>query len=228
MDVLLAELKQKDYDKYLACLFADKDLQPKLAAVFLFHHEIYDIPQNVSEPMVGKIKIQWWRDVLQEILENKPARPHPILQELKENTKVFDDLFLILDAYEKTLDGFQPKNFKELTEFVESSICNAFKAACKISNSEYNKNLALAYSFQFIARKIILNKSFAEKLKLIPQKLIDEAEKNLNNSDSVFQIISAHYIKLFKANNFEPSQKKLKSAEWKLALKLFFSNPKFL
>ena len=54
MSNITQELKEKDYDKYLACLFAKNTQQQKLAALFLFHHEIYDSIQSSSEPMIAK------------------------------------------------------------------------------------------------------------------------------------------------------------------------------
>ena len=70
----LQELKLKDYDKYLAVLFAPKIHQSTLTALFLFAHEISQIPAEVSEPMIGLIKLQWWQDALDEIINGQMPR----------------------------------------------------------------------------------------------------------------------------------------------------------
>ncbi|MEQ9520195.1 MAG: squalene/phytoene synthase family protein [Parvibaculum sp.] len=60
----LDQLKRFDHDCYLAVLLAPVEMRAPLAALYAFEAELVRIPQTVSEPMLGEIRYQWWRDTL--------------------------------------------------------------------------------------------------------------------------------------------------------------------
>lgn len=70
-------VKALDPDRYLATLFAPKDVQPYLFALYAFSAEIARVREAISEPMLGEIRHQWWREALsckaQSSLENPLA-----------------------------------------------------------------------------------------------------------------------------------------------------------
>lgn len=79
----LAQLKRYDHDRYLAVLLAPADLRPKLAALYAFEVELERVPHTVSEPMLGEIRFQWWRDVLESL--TPASRPgHEVAEALAE------------------------------------------------------------------------------------------------------------------------------------------------
>ena len=49
-------------DRYLSALLAPVDARPGLIAIAAFAGEVARIPATVSEPMIGAIRLQWWRD----------------------------------------------------------------------------------------------------------------------------------------------------------------------
>jgi len=57
-------VRQLDPDRALACLFAPREKQPHLFALYAFSAEIARIREVVSEPLPGEIRQQWWRDAL--------------------------------------------------------------------------------------------------------------------------------------------------------------------
>lgn len=52
------------YDFYLAALLAPRAFRADLVALAAYHGEIARIPALASEPMIGEIRLQWWRDAL--------------------------------------------------------------------------------------------------------------------------------------------------------------------
>ena len=56
-----------DYDRYLCALFAPSNLQQSIFTIILFNAEIARVWDNVSEPMLGAIRFQWWRESIQNI-----------------------------------------------------------------------------------------------------------------------------------------------------------------
>lgn len=57
-------VRERDKDRFLATLFAPKDKRPHLFALHAFDLEAGRIPDLVSEPMAGEIRLQWWRDAI--------------------------------------------------------------------------------------------------------------------------------------------------------------------
>ena len=51
-----------DPDRYLCDLFAKPKAREGLFALHAFNHEVAKIRELVSEPMLGHIRLQWWRE----------------------------------------------------------------------------------------------------------------------------------------------------------------------
>ena len=56
--------KDGDEDRYLAALLSLRDVRADLIALAAFSGEIARIPLLVKEPMMGEMRLQWWRDAL--------------------------------------------------------------------------------------------------------------------------------------------------------------------
>ena len=75
-------VRDHDEDRWLAARYAGDDGRRKLFALYAFLVEIKRVPGAVSEPPLGEIRLQWWRDALQEIRDGKTPRAHPVVQEI--------------------------------------------------------------------------------------------------------------------------------------------------
>ena len=53
-----------DFDRYLAALLAPRDVRDDLIALAATVGEIARVPATVKEPMMGEIRLTWWRDWL--------------------------------------------------------------------------------------------------------------------------------------------------------------------
>ena len=76
-DACLSALKQGDPDRYWACLFSPAPHRGALAALYAFNLEIARTRDIVSEPMIGEIRLQWWREALNGERADE-ANAHPI------------------------------------------------------------------------------------------------------------------------------------------------------
>ena len=81
---LIKSLKAVDPDRYRSALFADKETRAKLLTLYAFHAELAKVPEIVSEPMLGEIRYQWWRDYVEEIYAGKAVRKHEVATPLAE------------------------------------------------------------------------------------------------------------------------------------------------
>ncbi|HSB59913.1 MAG TPA: phytoene/squalene synthase family protein [Methyloceanibacter sp.] len=53
-----------DLDRYVSALFAPRRCREHLFALYAFNVELARIGEQVSEPQLGEIRLQWWRDAL--------------------------------------------------------------------------------------------------------------------------------------------------------------------
>lgn len=81
---VIATLKSADPDRYRAALFAETGTRDRLLVLYAFHTELAKVPEIVSEPVIGEIRYQWWREVMDEIFTEQTVRTHEITQPLKE------------------------------------------------------------------------------------------------------------------------------------------------
>ena len=62
----VAELvRRNDPDRFLTALFAPPDRREVLFTLYAFNHEWARAREVVSQPMLGLIRLQWWREVVQ-------------------------------------------------------------------------------------------------------------------------------------------------------------------
>jgi len=94
-----AELVEKgDPDRFLATMTGPPEARARLFPLYAFNLEIARAPWVASEPMIGQMRLQFWRDTLDEIAEGKPPRAHEVAAPL---TDVIRDTALdprLLDA----------------------------------------------------------------------------------------------------------------------------------
>jgi 15-cis-phytoene synthase len=80
-DEVAMVLRTHDRDRYLASLLAPDTARPQLQALYAFNAEIERIRDTVSEPQIGLIRQQWWRDTLDAAYRGE-ALDHPVAQAL--------------------------------------------------------------------------------------------------------------------------------------------------
>lgn len=223
----IENLRDNDNDKYLALLFAPADKKDQLAALFTFHYEISQVPLEVSENMVGMIKLQWWRDCFEEIRQGKPARPHPVLKDLVHSNINLDRLEDVINQYEKLLENWQPRNFTELEEFIDNTQVIVFEQAANVLETTYSTPHVKAYCYTYFARKLARNaktsQKFATEPEVLVNKLVTASKELLKSNTTIFDVITSHYNEKLAKNS-----QKLEAGRWKLLLKLAFCRFKLL
>lgn len=82
-------VRRVDKDRYLASLFAPERKRADLLALYAFNAEITRIRDQVTEPHVGEIRLQWWLDTLDSIFHGD-AQEHPVAIALARAIKKAD------------------------------------------------------------------------------------------------------------------------------------------
>jgi NADH dehydrogenase [ubiquinone] 1 alpha subcomplex assembly factor 6 len=75
------QVKRFDYDRWLAALFSPTPARRAVYALFTFNIELARTHEQVSNPMLGEIRLQWWRETIDGIYGGFP-RAQPIAREL--------------------------------------------------------------------------------------------------------------------------------------------------
>lgn len=113
-DHCLDLVRAADKDRFLASLFAPDSKRPALLGLYAFNIEIASVRNKVSEPALGEIRYQWWRDTIAEIYHGETS-PHPVAQELARTIetgalpqKPFQDLISAreFDLYDDQMPDF--------------------------------------------------------------------------------------------------------------------------
>ncbi|MEO8559763.1 MAG: phytoene/squalene synthase family protein [Rhodospirillales bacterium] len=120
-----AELvRQRDYDRYLCGLFAPEEARAGLFALLAFNGEVARTRELVSEPILGHIRLQWWRDALDGIYDGKPLR-HQIVQPLAQAVARFDlprgPFHALLEARIFDLQDEPPADLPALERYAEAT-----------------------------------------------------------------------------------------------------------
>lgn len=120
----LEQVRRFDRDRYLAALFARSRPRAELLALYAFNLELAKIRELVREPMMGLIRLQWWRDCIAEIYAGN-VRRHQVAQPLAAAVarhglprESFDRL---IDAREADMDVVPPADLAVLTAYAEST-----------------------------------------------------------------------------------------------------------
>jgi phytoene synthase len=112
-----ARLKRTDEDRWLATRYAPDSARERLVAFYLMNQELQRALQ-AKEAMLGKIRLQWWRETLEQVAGAGPVRRHDLAEELARVTAGRKDLLApmnaLVDSYDDVLDdhlqagGHQP------------------------------------------------------------------------------------------------------------------------
>ena len=74
-----AEVQANDPERYLISLFAADEDRGALHALYAFNLELAKIGSIVSEPMLGHIRLQWWRESIEGIYAGEPRHHEVVL-----------------------------------------------------------------------------------------------------------------------------------------------------
>jgi phytoene synthase len=79
---IVNEARRYDYDRWLTALFAPAAAREAIFTLLAFNAEIARIRETVSEPLLGEIRLQWWREALEKIANGDTPPEHPVVSGL--------------------------------------------------------------------------------------------------------------------------------------------------
>lgn len=157
-----ATTRQHDPDRYHAALFADEERRAMLFALYAFNYEIARVAERVHEPMLGEIRLQWWRETMQAARDMHP-RAHNVAHALVE---LFARTGLPPEEFEAMIDarGFDISDdtfpdLVSLERYADATSGGVMRLAARILNEDSEPGLAareagIAYGLAGILRTI--------------------------------------------------------------------------
>src|SRR5262245_53129936 len=84
---VLDEVRRADRDRFLAALFAPEPQRSGLLALLAFDHELARTRHVAREPMLARIRHEWWREACVEAAGSGKPRAQPIVESLSETAR---------------------------------------------------------------------------------------------------------------------------------------------
>jgi len=122
---LAALVRQHDRDRFATALFAPEQRRENLFALYAFNYELAKVRESVREPMMGRVRLQWWRDTLAEIAAGQLPRRHEVAEPLARAIRTHhlsqSALVRMIDAREQDLLPDPPTTFTQLEDYVDAT-----------------------------------------------------------------------------------------------------------
>jgi len=181
------QVRRQDRDRYLTALFAPAERREDLLALYAFNLEVAKTAEVVSEAMVGRIRLQWWREAVAEIYAIDGGRPRahavvaPLAQAVERHGLPRAPLDRLIDAREVDLDGEPPADLAALEAYAEGTAASLIALALGVLASpadrgpaaEAAQHLGLAWALTGLARAVPFHAR--RKRSYLPVDLVREA-----------------------------------------------------
>jgi phytoene synthase len=106
---VLDEVREADRGRFLAALFAPEPQRRGLLALLAFDYELARTRTVTREPMLARIRLEWWREAVAEAAGGGKPRAQPIVESLSETVRRHglppQRLLDLIDAREEEIQG---------------------------------------------------------------------------------------------------------------------------
>ncbi len=216
-DPVVAAIRRHDRERFAATLFAPQAHRPALWALLAFNLEIARIRERVTQPIAGQIRLQWWRDALDEAYGRKRVRDHAVARKLAEAISDRpirrERLDALIDGRERDLDDRPPATLADLEAYAEATASRlieaqldvlgvtdpaAFDAARHAGIACALVGLLRAVPFHAAARRIYIPEAILEASALGPDEVF-RMRPSPNLADAARRLASAAEDQLARA-----------------------------
>ncbi|MFO1249184.1 MAG: squalene/phytoene synthase family protein [Alphaproteobacteria bacterium] len=161
---LAASVRAADPDRYFSALFAPAPQRPYLFALYAFNAEVSRIAETVREPMLGAIRLEWWRETAEGAARGNP-RNHDVARGLvalfADRGIALADLEAIIAvrAFDSSAETFP--DFAALKAYVDATSGAVMRLAAQILGGDPGvvKEAGLAYGLAGLVRSVPFHNS---------------------------------------------------------------------
>ena len=160
MTELLETVRQHDRDRYLSSLFAPDEKRAHLLALYAFNGEICRVRDVVSDPNIGLIRLQWWRDTVESLYDGGDGGGHPVAEALARaivaGSLPKQALLDLVTAHEFDLFQDRMPGLTELEAYLGESYSRLIQMAVMILDREAAPKAADASGLAGVAQGLAL------------------------------------------------------------------------
>lgn len=172
-------VRSHDFPRYAATLFAPAAERRALLALYAFNVEIVRVRDQVSQPLPGEIRFQWWTDLFSGLVHGS-AEGNPVAAELLRAIRDFnlpvEPLSLLVDEHQFDLYNDPMPTMTALEGYLAATCSALFALAARIMGeaSDASEHLARhAGLAQGIAQVIAnLPRDSAHRQLFLPQQFL--------------------------------------------------------
>lgn len=156
---LAQSVRDADPDRYFSALFAPAPVRPLLFALYAFNAEVARVAETVREPMLGAIRLEWWRETAEGASKGAP-RNHDVARALvalfAQGRIALSDLegLIAARAFDSSADRFA--DFAALENYLDRTSGAVMRMAAQVlgGKPELVRDAARAYGLTGLIRSL--------------------------------------------------------------------------
>jgi phytoene synthase len=119
-------VKKDDHDRFLTAVLAPPAVRGGVMALYAFNAEVAKVRESVSETLIGRMKLQWWRDVIAAVYDGgKVPQGNPVVDALAETIRTYGlsrvHFERLLEARERDMSDESPQDVAALESYAEGT-----------------------------------------------------------------------------------------------------------
>ncbi|MGE3334151.1 MAG: phytoene/squalene synthase family protein [Rhodospirillaceae bacterium] len=184
MSYIADHVRRDDHDRYLCALFASSAVREDLFALYAFNAEVAKVRESVSEQLIGRMKLQWWRDLIATIYEGRDVpKGNPVVQSLagiiQHHGLAREDFETLLDTRERDVGDENFADVADLESYADGTSARLTSLALQIlgANDEASRaagrHVGIAWALTGLMRAVLFQAK-ANRVPL-PQDLLTDA-----------------------------------------------------
>ncbi len=194
-----ALVHRADPDRFMAVMAAPITVRPMLFPLYALNVEVARAPWVTQEAMIAEMRLQWWRDALQEIAEGQTVRRHevvtPLSRVLSPHLAAMLDEYVSVRRWDIYRDPFEDE--AHFDAYINHSAGSLMVAAAQVLGSaddtvlrDFGYSVGVANWFRAIpdleARgRIPLLNGTPEGVRALAEKALDRLKSARSNASGV-------------------------------------------
>jgi len=146
-------VRKHDPDRFLIGLLMPRTKRADLWPIYAFNFEVAKTAEVVSEPMLGNIRLQWWRDAIEEIYNGDIPRKHEVVEPLAAVIKKYDlpkdDFLALINVREFDLEYKMLSDWESFEIYARKTNAPLNALALKILEREEGQDTLNQISFYY-------------------------------------------------------------------------------
>ena len=180
-------VRTQDPDRFLLSLFYPQEKRAALWALYAFHYEIAKTREVVTDTTIGLIRLQWWRDALENFYEKDETPAHEVMTDLCKAIRQYHlprDLFdHLLYAREFDLEDRQPGSMEGVCNYADYTHTPLLRLASIIVGEDPDhpavQPVAMAYALTGLIRAARFH--LADRRCYLPEDVMRRADLSIDS-----------------------------------------------